>query len=391
MRLLRYYFSYLTFCVAYYLFGIGYPFDTPFFRPASRFSDFTHHVISSAKTYSPYFAADLQDRIYNPFIYFFSVYVIDTKFKAIFAFVFSILVTSYIIFRVVLNGYGRRSGILYSLLIVFLVISSYPYLFAFDRLNVDLLSLALLFYYLYSESRSTRAIILGIIIAIKLTNVVFIAIPILKRRGLIEIIASVSLALSLNYLSLYAFIDEPTHSLSRFFNNLHVYVDFYSGSFVAFSHSFRNIIKFSELLKLNSSLFDMIYLIMYYFATCILFFNFVLIYILKYRIPDSILYLNIVCTLCLLSTASPDYRLIFFSVPLVCLLVEDRFKFRNAFILLIAVISLPKNFSISRIIPSFPLELHIGVLINPLLIFTLVLFIFAYIYSEICQKKLNSS
>lgn len=343
----------------------GYPYNTFLFRPEARFSDFFQIIRQSREiSYLPFV---------NILIYLFEFLGAQTSF-----FIFA---ASSIILLFLIN----RRELLYSLIFTFL---TYPVLFALDRGNIEILVFFLLYFFLDFFRRGKNllsALFLAGAISIKLFPAVFL-ILFLAERKFREIFYTLGLVLVFNLAALLTFKEGIISRLQVQMENIRNYGHVYQlGDLgLPFGHSLWGLFKESiynlkgysqsgELIRQSYNVYPFVALLLFLFVT---------LYIIFIEKEFWKKVLLIVISMNLLPYVSPDYKLLYFFIPLY-LFINSRKKDRYdmIYIVLFALLLIPKSY-----LQGKTTDISISVILNPLIMMVLAGLV---IISGIRQKKLS--
>ena len=389
--------------ISFYLLNGEYPYNTFLFRPGERFGDTSRHICFFCKDLTPYYGWIPHDRIYNPILYFIGIFCKFNKLLLPFLFFLSIIFSSLLLFLISSVSFGylefkkniitiQKKIPFEPFVILFVLFTSYPLLFAIDRMNFDLVCFLFFLLYFFLPG-NYRFIAFSIFLSFKITYLFFILIMFLRNEKLIKIIGTLFLAFFINYFSLFFFYNDVGDSFYKFIDNLNEYNIYYGmQDYGLFTHSIYNLTslpfsfcKLKSVYNCESVYFfgNIIYLISLLLGSLsILFF-----YINRKKIDNK--YKVLFTTLCFLlfCNITPSYRLIFILYPLFLFLNNfDCNNFDRKIILLLLILIFPKNISLEFFSFSLPGEVYISYFIDPfimIIIFVILNFRFIPRYEKI--------
>jgi hypothetical protein len=342
--------------------GLEYPYNTFLFRPANRWMDFTNNVSYSD---NPYLVAKHYP-VYLPFFYkiaSLSLLVNQKTARSIFLIVY-VLAFFYVAFR-----QFRLEETAQSLQNTFIISSlSYPFLFALDRANFEILVFFCLYLYifLYRKHPSLSAFFLGLAIAMKGFPVI-LAILLLADRRYKEIAIAAIISLSASLLSYATYPGGLVVNVGR---HLHV-LDLYTKNYVIgneglyFGNSLFGALKFFSILADSQMMSDFSYTILVVAGSTVLA---VYVIFIEKKMWKRIAVL--ICALNLFPQVSADYKLLHFFIPIFLFVNEtehDRMDW--LYLVLFSLLLIPKDY---YHLPTLP-EASISVLLSPLLMLLLTI------------------
>ena len=364
--------GFTTSIVYHYILGnffkLSYPYNSFLFYPSNIFGDFTASLMQ-IKLPIPYEGG--YGCVYFPFFYVFGKIFVILKLKI--TLTIFLLVTSLIIFRLNLNtikvGAIRICDIQQSVILTFM---SFPFLFCWDRGNFEILVL-LLTYFSLSRYRNkdyySAVLLLSLAAAIK-PFVIFLMVLFIKDRKLKEVFLFLISLILISFLSLLLMRGTVAYNFKLLMNNLSYFqkilpFDLAGLGFNDFGNSIFSMLKFIYLITKNNLVLGM--MARYYVLVVILFtiVTSCLLVFVKDLWKKTFL---IFAMMCLLPYISPDYRLIYFIIPLHFFIQAPPTtkKMDNLFSILFSLIFIPKNYFCYLTRTGYN-----GVLFDPLIILIL--------------------
>ncbi len=350
--------------------GLGYPHNTFLFEPWDRFNDFFNPLKGSfdRDPYNP-------ERIsfiggYLPF-----GYCVSFLFSLVHPWQLScgIFIVLFIVFlwQFIRKCLYDRQKIHISEVINLLILTAltYPVLFILDRTNFDIVVFIFiaLFALYYQKGKKTLAVILlAIPIAMKGYPLVLLTIPLLEKRFK-DIAITGSLVVLLEAFSLAIFKDGLILEFSKMMTSFGTAfsIAFDAGALIRFNSSL-----YTFLLFLWPSLSDTTWFSKVYFFTALLLFGGVAWTMFKQKFPFWKNLFLITLIMILFPQSSGDYRLVMLFPPLMFFLTaEEHSKLDVLIIFLSGLILIPKAYYI------FYTDVNLGIVVNPLLLFSLLVFL----------------
>jgi len=354
-----------------FYFHKGYPRNTFLFDPQDHFMDFINLYIKQSSLYFPFC---------NVIIYIFSK--INPIGISITVFILLNLIFLLTFFYQQLKTVKLIDSINSTIVFSF---CTFPFLFAFDRLNLEIIVYAfcVIFLYCYKKNKNIIAIItLSFAISMKLFPIMFLLLYFVESRYkliFVTVILSILITLISNYV-----LGNTIEELIQFTIKNGI---FYQKNYVVedggldFGHSLMGLFKF--LLKIFHRE-DLILIMIKSYIFIILPIILYSIYYLKFYTITLWEKVTVITILfCLLPSVSADYKLIHFYTP-IFLFINSKTDFLNKrivlfkmnanqiFTILFAFLLLPKNFRI------FTNIVYDGVYIDPIILITIYLMIVIY-------------
>jgi hypothetical protein len=353
-------------------FHLGYPYNTFLFKADDRFMDFFNPLRGSfdLDPYNP-------ERIhfiggYLPFGYLVSfLFSLVTPWFVSFILFISCFIT-YLAWYVINSLYeGQRQPLSGRMQVYALVFLTYPVLFAVDRANFDIVIFVFisLFAYFYHRGRTTLAtLLLAFPIAMKGYPLVLMMIPLLDKR-LKEFVLTGVLVAMLEIISLAVFKDGLVMELGKMLTSFQTAysIAFEEGSLIRFNSSL-----YTLLLFLNPSLVTFKHFALGYSLITSVIFLAVAAWMYLKKYPFWRKLLLVILMMILFPQSSGDYRLIMLYPPLLFFLSENEKNNLDRLItFLFALILIPKAYYV------FYADVNIGIIINPVLLFLLLVIMLA--------------
>jgi hypothetical protein len=347
-------------------FKLTYPYNTFLFRPDDNFMDF---IWPYTIAINPYLIsrADFQN---FPFLYaimrvfrlFGNVKIALGIYLVIFLFIFSLSLR-----KNLLKNNSSSSYISLFVLIAF----SYPLLISLQRANLELLVFLFifLFFFFYQRNRLISSLFLSCAIALKPFPVVFITLLFWDKRYLDILITTITTTL-LTLLSLLILPGGVVMNISNLLRNLSLYTQVYSigNEGLFFGNSLWGAMKY--LVGLFNPLMQVSFasLLKPYFFIAIGMFVILICLITKYKLDFNAKVLLLICAMDLLPYVSGDYKLMYFYIPLVMFINNNKpQKMDWLYALLLGLLFIPKNYINLFMVP----EANISILLNPLIMIIL--------------------
>lgn len=364
------------FILSYY-FHFGYPYATFLFRPQDRWRDFLWPLRVSA---NPYVVAraDFQN---FPFLY---------KLASIFSFLTPqaalglYLGICFLAFSIICYKEFRTGKWSFPVNFAILAFLTYPFLFAFDRANFEIVVfLCLYLFILFYESRpAVSAVFLGFAIALKAFPVI-LAILYLTDRKYRDLVIAAVISLSATLISYATLpggisVNLPLHS-----RNLQLYTQTYAlgNEGLYFGNSLWGALKFTSVITGSQPVSTAAYLIAVGFGLIALFLY--LVFLEKSFWKKVAL---LVCALNLFPQVSGDYKLLHLFLPIFLLVNDnepDGKRMQFTWLILFGLLLIPKDY---YHLPALP-EASISVLLDPLLMLTLMLLIISMGLTRFLQAR----
>ena len=355
----------------------GYPNNTFLYNPVDRFMDF-FNIVNDCAGRNPF----ARQGGYLPFGYFIGYLL------AIFPPWQAALVKSVLLFVCCLVWYGMRQltavgqRIPMALFtVITITVLSYPFLFAVDRGNFDLLIclLTILFFIALEQHRdNTAGTLLGLSVAAKAYTVVYALLLIQQKRYRAALLAAVTV-ITMNLLSLALFQGGLVESTRQFFAALRGSVShgvFSNALYVRFSSSLYTFFVVG-LSAWFPKLYESVAFFKYYNYAALLLALALTGYLLNYERTRWRQVTLLTIAMILLPFASGDYRMIFLLLPLWMYLgTRETSRFDRCYVLLFGLLLIPKNYGI------LTGDRNIAMLLNPVLLVLLTLTLLAHNYAE---------
>ncbi|MCU0666208.1 MAG: glycosyltransferase 87 family protein [Candidatus Omnitrophica bacterium] len=350
--------------------GNGYPVNTFLFRPRDCFSDFTSMFFSMAD-YNPYLGMPpTSTQTMLPFLFAIEyIFIILKPFFSFLIFLFSFLaIFAYIVHKNIKMG-EKASDFMNMFVICFL---SYPFLLSVDRLNIEVLCLFALYFSISSYANNKfwfSAVLLGLAISMKPFPAVFILL-FLSDKKYRQVLLILGMVFVLNFVALASFKGAIGANWERFVFNLGLYKQAYviGNEGLYFGHSLFGFLK--TILVIAQKRFQLPYFVSPYMAFSLVCAGFIALYVLIVEKTFWKKILLLVCCMELFPYVSGDYRLMYFYIPLLFFINAPGNKlFDRAFIILFALLLIPKNYWRYALEP----ELSLSVLVNPIIIVSLLI------------------
>jgi hypothetical protein len=370
-------FGFIIALVYHYILGFyflkGYPRNTFLFDPQNHFMDFINVYINKSSLYFPFC---------NLIINIFSK--ISPIEISIIVFILLSLIFLLTFFFLQLKTVKITDTINSTMIFSF---CTFPFLFVFDRLNLEIIVYAfcVIFLYCYKKNQNIIAIItLSFAISMKLFPIMFLLLYFVDSRYkqiFITLISSILITLISNY-----FLGNTIEEMVQLtIKNGILYQENYviEDAGLDFGHSLMGLFKF--LLKIFHRQ-DLINMMLNYYILIILPIILYSIYFLKFYSITLWEKVTIITILfCLLPSVSADYKLIHFFTP-IFLFINSKTEFLNnkrilikfnaneIYILLFSFLLIPKNY---RIFTSFVYD---GVYIDPIIL--VIIYILIVIFNR---------
>ena len=345
-------------------FGRGYPYNTFLFLPKDRWMDFIWPTRISA---DPYHVAGAYFQN-CPFLYkiaaFFSFFTPQTG-RNIYlsAYVLAFSYVSFTQFRLEDKTLSLQNAFILSFL-------TYPFLFAFDRANFEIIVFFCLYLYifLYDKHPSISAVFLGFAIALKAFPVI-LAVLLLADRRYKEIAIAAAVSISATFLSYATFPGGVGENILLQLRNLQLYTQTYAvgNDGLYFGNSLFGAIKFISILVSSQMMSTVTYgiLVLVGLITIVIYVVFIE---KKFWKRTAIL----VCAMNLLPQVSSDYKLLHIFIPVFLFINETEHERMDwLYIVLFSLLLIPKDYYRLPLLP----EASISVLLNPLLMLVLTILI----------------
>ncbi|MDQ7821616.1 MAG: LamG-like jellyroll fold domain-containing protein [Candidatus Eremiobacteraeota bacterium] len=360
----------------------GYPFDTFLFRPDGRFSDFAS-VYDPARNFSPYLEhAPSANNVLFPFSYL--IMFLFTMLSRRHSLMLFLLLTSLSIFFIVLvniRSRDRLESCKNALIITFL---SYPFLFTFDRANVEIfVFIALYLFFYYYEERKLflhGCIFLSLAMAMKAIPAVFLVL-LASERKFKEALITLIVFLLITAATFQAFKGGFMENLHMMILNQKITLGIYAmgDEGIIFGSSIFGLIK-----VLTAGIYPCHLWMKAYVPFAVIFFCIAVLYVL---LVEKTLWKKIsVLTflMILLPHFSADYRLLHLYIPLLFFInSRDSDKYDWLYAVLFGLLFIPKNYHHFNLpgvrpfeVPGIePYEAGISIILNPLLMLVFCLVI----------------
>jgi hypothetical protein len=359
--------------VYHYILGFyflkGYPRNTFLFDPKDHFMDFINLYINKSSLYFPF--CNLIINIFSKITPIEISIILFILFSLIFLLTFFFLQLKTVKLIDTIN-----STMVFSF-------CTFPFLFVFDRLNLEIIVYAfcVIFLYYYKKNQNIIAIItLSFAISMKLFPIMFLLLYFVDSRYkliLITLISSILITLISNYV-LGNTIEEMVQFTIKngiLYNKNYVIED----AGLDFGHSLMGLFKY--LLKVFHRQ-NLIYLVLNYYIFIILPIILYSIYFLKFYSITLWEKVTIITILfCLLPSVSADYKLIHFFTPIFLFINSNTDYLNNKknilfkinaneiYIFLFSFLLIPKNY---RVFTSFVYD---GVYIDPIILIIIFILI----------------
>jgi hypothetical protein len=377
LLLLVYAFGWLVAAVYYYCNGVyfqrGYPYNTFLCLPNARFLDYDDMVIM-CQNLDPYH--DLTRSGYPPFANF--VYYLFSTFSMRFGFFVFVLAPIVFLRWAVRNLAGNISTLGQLLLLIFPVLFSYPFLFAFDRGNLELYIMiglgVFLIFYNADEFLFRDLSILGLSVAIclKVYPILFVLILFKDRRymDLFKVtvlcvaitIASGAMFAGGSFAAIHDFI-HMVGTTDKLVKEQIEYAHANSGMFYAFVIFFRFLGMAHAL-----AIFER-----FYWAIALGVLAVYGVVIATSRMSFWACATSLVCLMCLTPSLSNDYRTLQLIVPMLMFILTMTPKGRayTAITVFFGILLVPRNYII--LFPNVGSgDVGIAGIITPLLLFMIL-------------------
>ncbi len=351
-------------------FNSDFPFNSFLFNPRGRFSDF-FDVFGYSTNFNPYLGDNVSpNRNYFPFAFFFAGLFTFIKAWPGFILFLAISMISFLF----LNIYFMRTkgGIADALTVFIMTFLSFPFLFAMDRGNFELVLfvfLALFMFFYINEKPFAGAVFLSLAIAMKGFPALFILLLIHKKKYR-ETLFCISLVLILTILPLLIFHGGFFENARRMYVNMRSYLEVYAmqDGGLNFGCSLFGMLK--ALLYLFNGTADMRSFLNFYniFSSAIVIL--LSLYFFLGRFPLWKKTAGFVILMILFTPVSGDYKLLNM-FPAFYLFINDKEKKKNDlnYAVLFGLILIPKNFHILKN------NLYDGTVIDPLIMIVLLVMI----------------
>ena len=366
-------FGFILALVYHYVLGFyfhkGYPRNTFLFDPQDYFRDFINVYIKKSSLYFPF--CNLIIKLFS------KISPIEVSIGLFILITLTFLIVHFYKQLHVNNILDNLSAT-----IVF-SFCTFPFLFVFDRLNFEIIvyALSVIFLFLFKQNKHFFAIIaLSFAISMKLFPIMFLLLYFTESRYkyiFITLITSIVITLLSNIILGNSFEDLIINTFQNGIQYQKIYV--YEDAGLDFGHSLLGLLKFVFKICHRN---DIILIITKYYLYIILP---ILIYSIYFLKTYSILLWEkvtiITILFCLLPSVSADYKLIHFFTPIFLfintkseMLQKKKYFFNkidleNIFIILFALLLLPKNYRI------FTSLVYDGVYLDPIILISLYLFI----------------
>lgn len=360
----------------------GYPFNTFLYRPRDRFADFIHWYNLSHNG-NPYFDSyNYPFRFFSPslFLVGYMTGIIGLKAALYIFLMLFILFFLYVAYRNIKCDNGLvdlQRVFVFSLL-------SYPFLFAIDRANLEILIFIILYlsvWLFYKKKFILSAIILSIAISFKAIPAILLVLFLSKKRYK-EIFISIFVTIGLTISSLLILKGSPVDNISRLLTSFNHYTQLYAidNQGLFFGHSLFGLLKIflaSSFPQPSLYLLKTKLMLSYYFWFSIFISAFIVIYVVLIEKQFWKKITILIFIMDLLPYVSADYRLLHIFIPLFFFInKKEKDNYDLIYLLLFAFLLVPKNYY-NFDVPNLAIsrEANLGVVINPLIMSAMVILI----------------
>jgi len=347
-------------------FNHEYPYNTFLCVPQDRWTDFIWPYKISA---DPYHAAraDFQN---FPFLY--KIAALFSFFKPETARNIYLLVYVLAFFHMTFTQFKLEDKVLSLKNAFILSFLTYPFLFAFDRANFEIVVFFCLYLYifLYRKYPWISALFLGFSIALKGFPVI-LAVLLLADRRYKEIAIAAIISLSTTLLSYATLPGGVSENVTLQLRNLQLYAQAYAigNAGLAFGNSLWGAIKFMSIHTSSQMISTVTYTILVVIGLMG-----IVIYVVfiekKFWKRTALL----ICALNLFPQVSADYKLLHIFIPLFLFISETEFERIDwLYLVVFGLLLIPKDY---YHLPTLP-EASMSILLNPLLMLVLTILIMA--------------
>lgn len=374
-----------------------YPHNTFLFDPAHKYSDFTV-VFMESSGLNPYLGNNsAQYPLLNLVGYIISLVADKNNYQVVY-FVYVILCVCFFIYNVSLLC-KSSNRLLISSVIGLILLTSYPFLFAVDRGNFELLvfvvvASSLTLYKLGSFYKS--ALFLACAASMKLFPLFFLIIFI-KDKKYKELFFSIGCFVVINICTIFLFKGGIYKNLHYLFTGGNITNNSYFNAFTSGYPLFQKSVSLYNFLKIMLAKLNMLYLyesVDVYFlykifvAIIILILSVFIIYLVK-DLYSAVLITTIV--IILLPYISADYKMLYIFLPILIFIFNYNGKFQIAYSILFGLALVPKSYYLLALrSDSGYYDITISSIVNPIL---LVILLFLVIYESsrqqdaVCQEE----
>lgn len=344
------------------LHGQHYPLTTFLFRPPDRFGDLVNLISQTVNIRDLYI---IQSNPLLPANYLPTVYLIFYGYSWAVPFQNHVLffLVGAIIFTMLTSALYAIKNRVSVFLVLSVVFISYPVLFAFDRLNTEVLIMPLLMLFVLYAEKWRSVLFLVSMGLLKITPLLF-GVVYIKNREWKFVLATAATAIFITYVSYLplngsiAVNIESNIKAMQYFNDLYTNV-IPDGRF--YSSSFSNIL---FLLKFK-------YAILAYLIAFVPVVGMIIYRIMRNSISDHGLILVVSLLTVLIPSVSFDYKLCVVVFAIINYLVKERTGIKLPALFLFALIISPFNY---LHIFDHP-EINLGVFIRPILMYFVLVYV----------------
>ena len=348
-------------------FNHGYPYNTFLCLPSNRWMDFIGPCRMSADPYHPASPAFSQFPLLYKTAALFSIVKPETLGRNIYllVYVLAFFIITFTQFKLEDKVLSLKNAFILSFL-------TYPFLFAFDRANFEIVVFFCLYLYifLYRKYPMISALFLGFAIALKAFPVI-LAVLLLADRRYKEIAVAAVVSLSATLLSYATLPGGVSENVTLQLRNLQLYQQTYAvgNAGLAFGNSLWGAIKFMSVLTSSQMMSTVTYSILVVIGLIG-----IVIYVVFIKEKFWKRTALLICALNLFPQVSADYKLLHIFIPLFLFISEIEFKRIDwLYLVVFGLLLIPKDY---YHLPTLP-EASISILFNPLLMLVLTILIMA--------------
>ncbi|MFZ2951179.1 MAG: glycosyltransferase 87 family protein [Desulfuromonadaceae bacterium] len=367
-----------------------YPYNTFLFNQPDRFSDFTI-VLQEAFDLNPYLGHNSAQYPLLCFVGYLLALVATNNFNFHYIYFFYVFACLFI-FVYIVDKLSDSSQKVFSIVTIGLIfLTSYPFLFAVDRGNFELLvfiTVAISLYYYKVESYYKSAFFLACAASMKLLPLYYLVIFI-KDRKYKELAFSTGCFLAINLGILSLFRGGVYNNLLYLVNGGNIKNNVYFTGFTGGDSLFQRSVSLFNFTKIILTKFHLLYIynqinfISYYKLTMVILVIALSLYVI-FLVKDfrvSILVLSII--IILFPYISADYKMLYLFLPILFFLCNGGTCFQTAYSVLFGFALIPKSYYFLGLqSDSGFYDITISSILNPLLLIMLLLMAF---YETSCK------
>jgi hypothetical protein len=347
---------------------LSYPFNSFLFRPDDLFMDFIWPYTVSNNPYRVA-RADFQN---FPFLYrVASLFTVLQLKYALMLFITFFVYGFFMICRVQLKVTNRTLSYQNAFIFTFM---TYPFLFALDRQNLEILVFFCLycFVFLYRKNSLVSAVMLGLAISLK-GFPVLLAVLLLSDRRYKEIFVAAGIALGTTLISYISYPGGLIENITSHIHNLGLYnADYVTGmEGFSFGNSFFGSIKYAAFMLRPTWVISGIphSLETYYLIFILVFFTLLAIYVIFIEKEFWKKISLLVCGMILFPFVSGDYKLLHLFIPFFLFInKEEKNQFAPIILVMFSLLMIPKDYLRLSILP----EASVAIVLNPVLMLLLI-------------------